>query len=140
MGSPGGNMKTTFMLLVLVSGALLESMHAATKTVDQTATVISVEGHETQYNSNYAGTNSSDFPLQSEIYRYDITARVGSAIYRTSYDSALAFPPSVFADNRPIQVNLRKHVMYVTVPDEGEVRLSIENRSGVQSALRNGRR
>lgn len=133
-------MKTNFMRLVLVSVVLLESMHAATKTVDQTATVISVESHETQYNSNYAGTNSSDFPLQSEIFHHDIAARVGSTIYRTSYDSALDFPPSVFTTNRPIQVNLRKHVMYVSVPDEGEVRLSIENRSGVQSALRSERR
>jgi hypothetical protein len=133
-------MKTNFMLLVLVSGVLLESMHAATKTVDQTATVISVESHAPQSNSNYAGTNSSDFPLQSEIYHYDIAARMGSTIYQTSYDSAADLLPSVFATNRPIQVNLRKRVMYVTLPDEGEVRLSIESRSGVQSELRSGRR
>jgi len=129
-------MKTSFMQFVLVSGVLLGSMHAATKTVDQTATVVSVESHEPQSNSNYAGTNPSDFPLQSEIYHYDIAARVGSTIYRTSYDSALDYLPSVFATNHPIQVNLRKHVMYVTLPDEGEVRLAIESRSGVQDAIR----
>jgi hypothetical protein len=129
-------MKTNFMLFVLVSGVLVGSMHAATKTVDQTATVVSVESREPQYNSNYGGTNPSDFPLQSEIYHYDIAARVGSTIYRTSYDSALDYLPSVFATNHPIQINLRKHAMYVTLPDEGEVRLSIESRSSVQSALR----
>jgi hypothetical protein len=132
-------MKTNFILLVLVSGLLLGTMHAATKTVDQTATVVSVDSHEPQYNSNYAGTNPSDFPLQSELYHYDIAARVGSTIYRISYDSALDYLPSVFANNHPIQVNLRKHVMYVTLPDEGEVRLPIESRSDVQKALRMAR-
>jgi hypothetical protein len=131
MGSPGGNMKKNFMLLVLVSGVLLESMHAATKTVDQTATVVSVESHEPQPNSNYAGSNSSDLALQSDIYHYEIAVRVGSTIYRTSYDSALDFLPSVFATNRLIQVNLRKHLMYVTLPDEDEFRLSIKSHSGV---------
>jgi hypothetical protein len=122
-------MKTKLMLLVLVSGVLLESMHAATKTVGQTATVISVESRESQSNSNYAGTNWSESPLQSKTYQYDIAARVGSTIYRTSYDSALDFVPSVFATNGPIQVNLRKHVMYVTLPNMGEVRLSVESRT-----------
>src|ERR1700733_14340977 len=132
-------MKTNFMLFVLVSGVLVGSMHAATKTVDQTATVVSVESHEPQYNSNYAGAGASDFPLQSEISHYDIAARVGSTIYRTGYDSALGYLPAVFVPNHPIQVNLRKDVMYVTLPDEGEVRLSIEGRGGVQSALRMAR-
>ena len=129
-------MKTSFMQFVIVSGMLLGSMHADTKTVDQTATVISVESHEPQSNSNYVGTNPPDFPLQSQVFHYDIAARVGSTIYRTSYDSAFDHLPSVFATNHPIQINLGKRVMYVALPEEGEVRLSIQSRSGLQDAPR----
>src|ERR1700722_19447082 len=134
-GSPGGNMKTSFMLFVLVSGLLSGRMHAAIKTGDQTATVISVESYESQSNSNYAGANPSDFPLQSVIYQYDIVTRVGSAIYRASYESVLDHLPSFIATNHSIQVNLKKHLMYVTVPDEGEVRLAVESHSSVQGTL-----
>jgi hypothetical protein len=133
-GASGGNMKINVMLFVLVSSMLLTSSHAATKTGGQPATVVSVESHETQSNSN--GASPLDLPLQAEIHSYDIGIRVGSTIYRTSYESALDYLPAIFATNHPIQVNLRKHVMYVTLPGEGAVRMAIESSSGVQDASR----
>lgn len=92
-------MKTSVMLFVLVSGVLSATMHAAAKTEDQPAIVVSVEIHGAQSNSNYAGP--LDLPLQPQIYSYDIGIRVGSTIYRTSYASAFDYLPDVFAPQSP---------------------------------------
>ncbi len=71
-------MKTGVMLIVLMSGVLSGSVHAAAKIEDQPAIVVSVENHVPQSNSNYAGP--LDLPLQPQIYSYDIGVRVGSTI------------------------------------------------------------
>lgn len=120
-------MKTSFMLFVLVSGVLSGSVHAATKTEDLPAIVVSVETHQPQSNSNYAG--SFDLPLQPETYSYEIGIQVGSIFYRTNYDSVIDCLPAVFATNHPIQVSLGNHVMYVTLPGDRPVRMAIESRS-----------
>jgi len=122
-------MKTSVMLFVLVSGVLLASTHAATKTEDQPAIVVSVEPHDLQSNSNHGGP--LDLPLQPEVYSYDIGIRVGSTIYRTRYASAFDYLPAVFATNHPIQVSLGDHMMYVTVPGDRALRMAIESRSGL---------
>jgi len=132
-------MKNSFMRLVLVCGALLQSMHAATKTGDQPATVVSVERHDTQSGSSFAGGNPSDSPLQPQSYSYDIGIRVGSAVYRTRYDSALDYLPAAFAANHPIQVHLMKRAVYVTLPDDRAVRMAVGRRPGVPDASRQAR-
>ena len=117
-------MKTSVMLIVLMSGVLLGSVHAAAKTEDQPAIVVSVENHVPQSNSNYAGP--LDLPLQPQIYSYDIDVRVGFTIYRTTYASAFDYLPGVFAPNHPIQVNLGNHVMHVSLPGDRAVRMAID--------------
>jgi hypothetical protein len=123
-------MKKSLMLFVVVSGGLLASMHATTKQGYQSATVVSVETHETP--SNYAGSNPSDAPLQAEVYSYDIGIRVGCTVYRTHYDSAFDYLPSVFAPHHPIEVNLRKRVMEVSLPGDRTVRMGIDGRRNVK--------
>jgi hypothetical protein len=127
-GAPGGNMRTSFMLIVLLSGVLSANMNAAMKTGELPATVVSVESHGTQSDSNYAGTNPSDFTPHSEFYTYDVGIRVGSTVYRASYESALNYVPAIFAANHPIQVTIKKHVMYVTLPGDDAVQMAIEGR------------
>jgi hypothetical protein len=83
-------MKTSVMLLVLVSGVLLASMPTAANTEAQPALVVGVESHDPQSNSNYTGP--VDSTPQPQIYSYDIDIRVGSTMYRTSYDSAFGGP------------------------------------------------
>jgi len=116
-------MKTSATLFALMSGVLSASMHGAAKTEDQPAIVVSVENHDPQSNSNYAGP--LDLPLQPQIYSYDIGIQVGSTLYRTSYASAFDYLPAVFATNHPIQVDLGDPVMYVTLPDDRAVRMPI---------------
>jgi hypothetical protein len=123
-------MKKNLMLFVLASGVLLASAHAATKQEYQSATVVSVESHETP--SSYAGSNPSDAPLHSEVYSYDIGIRLGCTVYRTRYESAFDYLPSVFAANHPVEVKPQKHVMYVSLPGDREVRMAIGGRSGVK--------
>jgi hypothetical protein len=125
-------MKKSLVLFVFVSGVLLASMHANTKPGYQSATVVSVETHETPSNSNYAGSNPSDAPLQSEVYSYDIGVRLGCTVYRTRYDSAFDYLPSVFALNHPIEVNIRKRVIEVSLPGDRTVRMSIDGRRSVK--------
>jgi hypothetical protein len=71
--------------------------------------------------------------LQSAVYSYDISIRLGSTVYRTGYDSAFDELPSVFATNHPVQVNLKKHVMYVELPGDRALQMAIESRTAVKS-------
>jgi len=126
-------MKTSTTLFVLMSGVLSASMHGAAKTEDQPAIVVSVENHDPQSNSNYAGP--LDLPLQPQIYSYDIGIRVRSTLFRTSYASAFDYLPAVFATNHPIQVDLGDHVMYVTLPDDRAVRMPIASCLWLETGL-----
>ena len=123
-------MKKNFMLFTVVSCALLTSMWATTKPEHQPATVVSVQNRETP--SNYAGSNPSDAPVQSEVYSYDIGIQAGCTIYRTHYDSGFDYLPSVFAPNRAVEVNLRKRVMEVSLPGNRMVRMGIVSRRNVK--------
>jgi hypothetical protein len=122
-------MKTSATLFVLMSGVLSASIDGAAKTEDQPAIVVSVENHDPQSNSNYAGP--LDLPLQPQIYSDDIGIRASSTLYRTSYASAFDYLPAVFATNHPIQVNLGDHAMYGTLAGDRAVRMPIESRSGL---------
>jgi len=124
-------MKNRFVLFVIVSGVLFTNMHAATKAGYQPATVVSVETRAIP--SDYDGGDPSDTTLQSEVYSYDISIRLGNTVYRTSCDSAFDELPSVFATNHLVQVNLKKHVMYVELPGDRAVQMAIESRTGVKS-------
>jgi hypothetical protein len=130
-------MKNGFLLLAIVSGALLTSVHAATEAGYQPATVVSVESHAIP--SNYDGGDPSDAPLQPSVNSYDISIRLGGTVYRTSYDSAFDDLPSVFTPNRPVQVNLKGHAMFVEIPGDRAVEMAIESRAGVSSASHTAR-
>jgi hypothetical protein len=121
-------MKKTLLLFAIVSGTLVTSMNAATKAAYQPATVVRVESHATP--SNNDGGNPSDAPLQSVVNSYDIGIRLGGTVYRTSYDSAFADLQSTFAPNQQIQVNLKKHVIYVELPGDDALEMAIESRTG----------
>jgi hypothetical protein len=130
LARPGGVVKKNFVLFTVVSCVLLTSMWAATKAEHQPATVVSVQNRETP--SNYAGSNPSDAPLQSEVYSYDIGIQVGCTIYRTRYDSAFDYLPSVFAPHHAVEVNLRKRVIEVSLPGNRTVRMGIDDRRNVK--------
>jgi hypothetical protein len=120
-------MKNTLLLFAIVSGSLVTSMNAATKAGYQPATVVSVENHATPPNTD--GGNPSDAPLQLVVNSHDIGIRLGGTVYRTSYDSAFENLPSAFTPNQQVQVNLKKHVMYLELPGDDAVEMAIESRS-----------
>lgn len=128
-------MKNTFLLLAIVSGALLTSVHAATEAGYQPATVVSVESHAIP--SNNDGGDPADAPLQSVFKSYEIGIRLGDTVYRTSYDSAFDGLPSVFTPNHPVHVNLKKHVMYVELPGDRALEVAIESRASASPMARN---
>jgi hypothetical protein len=130
--SPGGDMKTllAFIAIALTSGMLSASVHSATKPGYQSGTVVSVETHETP--SNYAGSNPSDAPLQSEVYSYDIGIQLGCTVYRTRYDSAFDYLPAAFATDHPIEIKPGKHVLHVILPGDRDLRMGIDGRRAVK--------
>ena len=119
-------MKNTLVLFVIVFGALLTSGHAATKPAYQSAKVVSVESRAIP--SNVTGDNPSDAPLQPEVYSYDIGILLGGTVYQARYDSAFDELPSAIALNQSVRVNLIKHVMDVSLPDDRTLPMTIESR------------
>jgi len=121
-------MKKSLMLFALVSGVLLIFMHAQTsgdrEQGYQTATVISVTKHEAS--SNYVGGNPADAPLQARNYAYEIGMRMDCNVYVGLYQSATNYLPSDFAPNKTVDVRLRGHVLYVSLPyNDWDVKMGI---------------
>lgn len=88
----------------------------------QQATVVSVQNYEAP--SSYIGT-ATDAPLQAEVHSYDIGLRLKCTDYVVRYVSALDYLPSVFSPNNTVEVSMQKHVAYVRLPDDREVKMSI---------------
>ena len=117
----------TLILLMLLSGGLLTCAHAKTNQRLQSATVVSVDTHETP--SNYVGDNPMDAPLQADVHSYDIGIRLDCAVYTVRYESGLDYLPSVFTPNHAVDVSLQKHLMNVALPGDRDVKLGIVYRS-----------
>jgi hypothetical protein len=120
------------MLFALLCGALSVCTQAATRRQYQSATVVRVYERETP--SNSVGENPSDAPLQAEVYSYDIGIRLNCTIYTVRYDSAIDYLPPVFAPNNTVEVNPQKHVLYLSLAGNREVRMGIGGRSLVKDA------
>jgi hypothetical protein len=111
-----------------VFGVLLAYLHAKTPSdVEQgyqTATVVSVDKYETP--SNYVGDNPVDHPLQGRSYAYQIGIRLDCNVYVGLYQSAINYLPADFAPNKTVDVRMRKHVMYVSLPyNDWDVKMGI---------------
>ena len=87
-------------------------------------TVVRVDKYEPQ--QVVAGQNPSDAPLADpETFAYDVAVHVSCGTYVGRYQSWYDYVPSVFAADRKIQLRLTRSVMYVNVPNEKELELSI---------------
>jgi hypothetical protein len=124
-------MKKTLIVSGLVLSALLVYLHADVKRVSkdqyQTATVVSVDKHVSE--SNSAGSNPSDAPVQADDYSYDIAIRLDCNVYVGRYQSPTDYLPSVFSPQHTVDVRFQKHIMYVSLPDsDREVKMGIVGR------------
>jgi hypothetical protein len=109
--------KSSTVLGPLLIG-LLVYLHADTKRNFpdgyQTGTVVSVTKRPSE--SNYVGSNPSDAPFEVQDYRYEVVIRVDCNAYVGLYQSATNYVPSDFAPDKTVEVRLRKHLMYVSLP------------------------
>jgi hypothetical protein len=120
-------MKRALLILGMMSAIPIIYLNADAKGSGpgyQTATVVSVEKHQTP--SNYLGDNPADAPLQARDYSYDIGFRLDCDVYVGRYHSAINYLPSGFARNKNVEVRLQKHVMYIGLPDnDWDVKIGI---------------
>jgi hypothetical protein len=128
---PEKTMRKSMMLFVLVFEVLLTGVHAATRQSYQSATVVNVTNHESL--PSYVG-NPVDGPSQPEVYSYDIGIQLDCTVYVVRYETGLDYLPSVFSPHQTVEVSLQKHIMYVSLPGAGEVKLGIGKRTRVKDA------
>jgi hypothetical protein len=88
------------------------------------ATVLKVErvGPPT---SNYVGDNPTDAPLQADVFAYNLSVRANCGTYTGHYESPTDYIPTAFVPSNHVMVRLTKHVMYVDLPGEKEMPMSI---------------
>jgi len=112
-------MKRILSISVVMASLMLIYVQANAKASKQTgfetATVVSVDKHETP--SNYVGGSPSDAPLMAQDNSYDIGIRLNCNVYVGRYESATDYLPSVFAPNHSVDVRLDGHLMFVSLPD-----------------------
>jgi len=126
----------SLMVLAFVLGVLLIDLRAgASEDAEpgyQTATVISVEKHQAP--SSYVGDNPADRPLQPRNYAYEIGIRLDCKVYIGLYQSAINYLPSDLAPNKTVDVRLRKHIMYISLPDsDWDVKMGILYRRRIKN-------
>ncbi len=115
-------------IVIAVLAAMLAVINASAKEskIRQyfEGTVVRVDKYEPQ--QVVAGQNPSDAPLADpETFAYDVAVHVNCGTYVGRYQSWYDYVPSVFAADRKIQLRLTRSVMYVNVPNEKELELSI---------------
>jgi hypothetical protein len=121
-------MQRSFLVagILLFSGLVClraESKDHSNKPTYEGGTVLSVNQYFPE--SNYLGS-PTDAPLQSEYHGYDVGIRVNCTIYVGRYESALDYIPISLAPNHPVEVFLRKHTLFVRMPELGrEVELQM---------------
>lgn len=121
-------MKKALALCVLMSSALLATVHATTNNDYEPATVVSVESNP----AAAADGASSDAPLRATTYSYNIGIRLGGVVYQATYNSAFEDVSPVFAANQTVQVDLKHNTMYVALPGNRTIPMAIEERTGVE--------
>lgn len=117
--------------IVLLSAILAVALPVLTASAKQSETKPYVEGivlHVDKHQSaeRVPGENPSDAPLSDpQVFAYDVAVNVNCGTYVGRYQSWYDYIPSVFKANQKIQLRLTRSVMYVNVPSEKEVQLSI---------------
>ena len=72
------------------------------------------------------GDNPSDAPMADpEVFAYDVSVHVNCGTYVGRFQSWYEHVPSVFRVDQKIQLRLTRSSMYVAVPNEKDVELSI---------------
>ena len=115
-------MRNSLMLFTFLATILSAGLYAHAKPASQTATVVSVDEYEAP--SNYIGS-PTDAPLQPTEYADDIGIRLGCEVYVGRYESAIDYLPSAFTPNHSVNVRIQKHILYVTLSGDREVKMSI---------------
>jgi len=123
-------MKETVVVVILLFGNL-SLLDASTKQSPARTyldgTVLRVEKHDTSPSTG--GQNPSDAPLADpETYAYDVSVRVNCGTYVGRYESWYDYVPPVLSPTQKIQLRLTRSLMYVNVPNQKEVELSIVSR------------
>jgi hypothetical protein len=99
----------------------------------QQGTVLSVARQEVQ-SPDQCCYSVTDAPSQSEYYAYEVSVRVGCTTYEGRYETPFDYFPSAFSPGKPIQVRLTKHVLYVDVPGERDMKVPIVHRASDRAA------
>ncbi len=123
-------MKKRILLFALTAGVLPTGLYAHGKYDPQQATVVSVNKYEAPF--NFLG-NPTDAPLQSTEYADNVAIQIGCNVYVGRYESAIDYLPNVLAPNHSVDVHLEKHVMYIHVPGDGEVKMGIVSHRQIQN-------
>jgi hypothetical protein len=98
-------------------------------------TVVSVEQHKA-YSPDVmiGGSNPSDAPLTSSYYTYEVSVRVDCNTYVGRYETPFHYLPSAFTADQTIHVRLTKHVMYIDLPNDPDMRMGIIRRHSACSS------
>jgi opacity protein-like surface antigen len=117
---------------IVVAIAILAAMLAVDSAVAKESkikwygegTVVRVGGRERE--ANVSGQNPNDAPLADpETFAYDVVVHVNCGSYVGRYQSWYDYLPSVLAPNQKIHFRMTRSVMYVDVPNQKELELSI---------------
>ena len=77
------------------------------------------------------GENPSDAPLADpQVFAYDIAVHLNCGTYAGRFQNWYDYVPSIFKVDQKIQLRFTRGAMYVTVPNEKEVELSIVSKPG----------
>jgi hypothetical protein len=126
----------TFAAFFSVATALSAASKPRAANSYSRGTILSVQKNTVRTPQATAGTSPTDAPLQSEYYAYNVSIRVACNTYVGTYETPFNYLPSNFSPNHSVNVRLSKHLLYFSIPDEPEMKMSIVQRENDPAGCR----
>jgi hypothetical protein len=126
-------MPKSFLFIVPVYCALLQSLYSQSVGTYQHATVIHVR--EYALPSTYIEDTGIGAPQLPDVYKYDIAIQLACGVYTGRYQSDKQDLPPILAQHRTMEVRVEKRFLHVRVDHSHEIEMRIVRH---RRAKRNG--
>jgi hypothetical protein len=112
-------MRIAFTLgIALILGIVATRYATAQATHERQGAIVSVQKMDVSLPRVTTASDSTDQPLQTMYYKYNISVAVGCRLYAASYESQFDDLPSSFLPNKSVSVRFHSGAMYLDAPGD----------------------
>jgi len=104
--------------ILAVSSALAAASANGQSKQFQDGTIVNVQKQDVATPTVRSGADPVHQPLQSHYYLYNVSVQLNCDVYVGRYQSELDDLPSALSPHNSVQVQVKKHLMYLNFPGD----------------------